>query len=296
MHLFSNRFSIHPLLVLVTFLSPALAPADSLRIFVIRPRIAIDWKSPASLTVSSARNSIGRRDYAPIGHFAVEIACSHANRFGVREVRTAMERKDIPASQRIVLREGLGLGSLTYSFVGALQSAPAVSEEVASAEGDRRLDTIEIPTSPERCDRMLEFLESWIEAGSYTVYGGGKNTALGEGAGCADFAMEFFRIATETEPDPSWHASVRVPATLVKSGTKKIGTLALLGRRTWAVTGEAGMDFRIPDADRVQAAIRKAPFVADTEWEKAPARALKPFRFQYATEFSPETLWDSVRL
>jgi len=188
--------------------------ANELSIHVITPRYQIEWNSPRSLAISTAKNTI-TKDYAPIGHLAVEIKCTNKNRFGINHVLTGMEREDKEESKRITLEKKLGLSSLVYPFNGALQSGRTSQAEINQARQENRLRTIIIPTSSERCDQMLDFLDNWISAGSYKVYGGGKDVTNGEGAGCADFAMEFFKIATQSLPPYEWYAQIRIPLSLM---------------------------------------------------------------------------------
>jgi len=77
-------------------------------IYVIRPKFRISWKSPSSLLFKTALNSAGG-DYASIGHFAVELKCSNVNQLSINHVMTGMERVDKKQSQKIVLKEKLGL-------------------------------------------------------------------------------------------------------------------------------------------------------------------------------------------
>ena len=73
----------------------------------------INWSSPSSLAITSGMNSLGS-DYAPIGHFAIELTCSAPNRYGVKHVLTGMERFNKKASTEIIRKNGLGLGSLVH--------------------------------------------------------------------------------------------------------------------------------------------------------------------------------------
>jgi hypothetical protein len=272
--------------------------ADELRIHVIRPRIPISWSSPRALSVSSALNSAGH-DYAPIGHFAIEVHCSRPNRYGVANVLTGMERKDKAESRRITLREGLGLASLTYTFRGQLQDARQAADEIVQAHRDRRLKTIRFPTTPDRCDRMLEFLDRWIEAGSEAVYGGGKDTLHGEGAGCADFAMVFFSIATGEAPPPEWLAQVSVPRSLMGGNGRKIPFTRLLTRKEWARSGEPSLAFQIADTDRVQEWMeRERQSSAELTWPEGPQgpeTELPAFRFRYPLAREPGLIWTLIR-
>src|SRR5690606_31629673 len=204
-------------LLILGFLFTSIAHADELKLHVIRPKYKINWSSPMSLALTTGLDSI-RKDYAPIGHFIVDLKCSRPNRYGVRHVITGMERENKKESQQIVLKQKLGLGSLIYPFKGAIQSSKTSLHEMELAKKDGRMRTLRIPTTPQRCEMDMRFLEQWIENGSYSVYGGGKETHLGEGGGCADFAMSFVKIITQEEIPRSWQAQVLIPHKLIGDG------------------------------------------------------------------------------
>lgn len=236
------------LLGILLTLPVAPSAADELRIHVIRPRIPIDWSSPRTLSITSALDSAGH-DYAPIGHFAVEIDCQSQG----RSVLTGMERKDKTQSRRITLKEGLGLGSLTYAFEGQLQSAEESAADIGRARRDGRLKTMRVPTTAARCGQILAFLDRWVATGADRVYAGGKDPWRFEGSGCADFAMAFYEIASGQTPPREWYAEVRVPRDLIGGNGHKVPFTRLLARGHWAGVGEPSVPFRIADTDLVQA-------------------------------------------
>ncbi len=280
--------------------------ANELKLHVIEPRLRIKWSSPRMLAITSGLDSIGK-DYAPIGHFAVEIKCSRPNHYGISHVLTGMEREDKVESRRITLKKKLGLGSLIYPFKGALQGAVTSQEEINRAAKDRRLKTITIPTSQERCEAMLDFIDEWIESGSYLVYGGGKDTAAGEGAGCADFAMELFRIATQMPEPDAWNVKLKVPTKLMGDGhEQRVPFTRLLFRSKWAKPGESYIDYQIADTNKVSDWLREhsgrrtvehlfsAHLAGGSADELSPPAARAPFRFAYETLETPLEKWQSI--
>jgi len=225
--------------------------ADELKIFVIKPKVRIDWSNPRDLAITSGLDSSGN-DYAPIGHFAVQVTCSQQNQYGVRSVLTGMERQDKRLSRKITIDEKLGLGSLFYAFKGQLETKSSTLTELKEALTQQRLKIISVPTSPARCEAMLDFIDQWIASGSYEVYGGGKNVAEGEGSGCADFAMKLFEIATWSNPPSDWIVKINVPKSLIGDGKKKkVSFTAMLERNAWAYSGEPQTPFAIPDSNLV---------------------------------------------
>jgi hypothetical protein len=307
---------------LITFNN--IAFSNDLKIHVIEPRFRTDWSSPSSLVTTSALNSSGD-DYAPIGHFAVEVNCKTPHSNGTRHIISGMERKSKVESRQITLKEKLGLGSLIYPFEGALQTSKTSIKEITLARRDRRLKTLIIPTSEARCQAMLDFIDMWIQSGSYNVYGGGKDVTSGEGAGCADFAMEIFKIATNTPPPFEWIAEIQVPVKFLGDGkSKQVNFAEILTRTSWARPNEKSINFRIADANLVIDWINKrAPSTSEklrymqhifpvgfmrssddlpksfekeaNELLESP-EAIERFRFQYPTTISPKELWRKIKI
>ena len=218
--------------------------------YIIRPAVELDWSSPKSLAITSAISSRSSA-YAPIGHFAAEIKCDKPNKYGISHAMTGMETFGDNISKKLTLKKKLGLGTLFYTFPGDLQSAEYVKEVVAKAKKDGRLVIVKIPTSPERCQKGLEFIEKWIDHGSYTVYGANKNTKEGEGAGCADFAMELFQIATSIFPRDALLAKVLIPYKLIGDGEdKKVPFWNVLVVKKWADNEIDGKPLMIMDTNK----------------------------------------------
>jgi hypothetical protein len=224
---------------------------NSIKIHIVTPRININWKSPRSLALSTLLNSAGQ-DFAPIGHFGVEILCDQPYVNGVKHVLTGMERVSKKASQRTTIKKKLGLGSLVYGFPGDLQSYYSSAKEFIEARRQGRLLSVTIPTNSNRCQSAMEFLDLWIKNGSYTVYGGAKNVSAGEGSGCADFALKFFHIATGVMPLPELSANVMVPKDLIGDGDqKRVSFTKVLTRTSWEKVPEKALAFSSPDTDKV---------------------------------------------
>lgn len=222
-----------------------------LKVHTIVPRVKINWNRPNTLAATAGINSL-LKDYAPIGHFAVEVQCEQANEFGVNHILTGMERLSKRESEKITMRERLGLGSLFYNFRGDIQGSLSTLDELHKAKKQRRLTTVSIPVSAERCQKMLEFTKQWIISGSYTVYGGAKDVEYGEGAGCADFALEYFKIATDIEPTKELFAEVRVPKSLIGDGEgKRVHFIKTLVAFRWARENEPHEVYRTPDTNKV---------------------------------------------
>lgn len=304
----------------ILILKCSLLHADELKIYVIKPRIKINWSSPATLGITSALNSI-RKDYAPIGHFAVELNCSQTLSNGVSKVLTGMERVSKKESKRITLKEKLGLGSLFYPFRGALTTAKLSKWEIEKAKKQKRLRTIIIPVSKVDCHRGLLFVEKWIQHGSYNIYGGGRDTLHGEGGGCAHFMSSVFKVVTGKLPPKEWSVHIDVPKDLIGDGDKKrVPFTKILTRFRWVKKGVETVPYDIADTNTVHKWLKKrvkrekiyyySDHLPDFDRENSTiemikeaaevselSRPLEPFLYQQPTSPEKEAqVWESIIL
>lgn len=265
------------LAILITL--PSLSLADELKIHVIEPWVDIDWTSPSTLGITSGLDSIWE-DYAPIGHFAVEINCNGSK----THLLTGMERENKRESQEFTIKQKLGLGSLFYPFKGELQTSSSTKKELFQAKKDNRLETLVIPTSSTRCEMMVDFIKKWISHASYRIYGGAKNTAQGEGGGCADFAMELFKIATQIQVPATWKAQIQIPTYLIGDGRdKKVSFLNILTRFSWADNKEESKEFEIADTSYVTRWMFNHTKLVDAGKEFIFTHHLKINRYDYSS-------------
>jgi hypothetical protein len=270
---------------------------DELLIHVTRPRFRISWESPRHLLLSGGFNSLFK-DYAPIGHFTVELKSSRKNRFGINHVITGMERRSKEESRQIVIRERLGLGSLNYAFHGALTPADRSYTDLMASKAEDRLRTLIIPLGPEISEKLFLFLEKWIQHGSYTVYGGCKNALYGEGAGCADFAMTFFELATGHQLE-DWCVNLQVPQIYVGRKDQPVSLLNLLTASHW---DHPGSKLTVKTADTNLAfdwLERKSPhslgytYLNDSQ-KSLPTKQIPDFKFKYPTDQDEQSIWESI--
>jgi hypothetical protein len=298
--------------------------ADEFKVHVIKPRLKVRWNSPSSLGITSGLNSI-TKDYAPIGHFAVELNCSQELSNGVSKVLTGMERVNKKESKRITLKNKLGLGGMIYSFKGSLVSEKVSRMEIQKAKKQRRLKTLVMPISKVDCHRGLLFIEKWIKHGSYKVYGGNKDSIRGEGGGCADFMSTLFKVITGLNPPSEWFVKLRIPRDLIGDGDLvRVPFTKVLTRFRWAKDGEDSVQYQTADTNSAYRWLRKrskrnesyyytkhlfktklmysnSPDPLNTILEAAErselSSPLEPFLYHYETSAIEETkVWKSIKL
>ena len=310
-------------IVLISIFQSLCVYADELRIHVIKPKITLNWNSPASIATTSGLNSISD-DFAPIGHFAVALNCKRALPSGVSRILTGMERIDKVESRRITINKKLGLGGVIYPFKGNLVSAKVSKDEIAKAKKQDRLKTIIVPISQIDCYRGLEFIEKWIKSASYKVYGGNKDTLRGEGAGCADFMSVLFKIVTGKDHPSAWYVRVRIPKNLVGNGSDiRVPFARVLTSFSWAKEEEDHLLYKTADTDKIynwlknrmrgnvyfytkhlymdKVVYAQGENLIDIMYERAQSlelsSPLEPFTYQYDTSAKEEIeVWNSISI
>lgn len=223
--------------------------ANELTLHMVRAPHTVNWNSVNGLLISSAYNTLGKapKSNFALGHWVVEINCDTPNELGVSHVMTGMTQKNMEESRRIVKTAGLGLGSMVYPFEGILNASVEMQEAMKVMTEHNRYKSIVIPTTAKRCQRMLSFMSAWIANGSYTVYGGGQDVANGEGSGCAEFAEQFFEIATDKKFPESWVMEKKIPMKLIGTPENRVSLLKLILRKKWAKADEDFLMYRMPD-------------------------------------------------
>lgn len=293
-------------IILFIIINHSIFAQSLLKIYTIRPKYKISWKSPSSLIITSSLNSIGN-DYAPIGHLAVELKCACETQYKYSHIITGMERISKNDSRKIVMSEKLGLESLTYSFEGQLASAKKSKKEIEQARNEKRLKTFTIEIDDSKCVDGLSFINQWIRNNSFIIYGGGKKTLQGEGAGCADFASAVFKITTNYNWPEDWNVKVKIPKKLMRSYNKKnrISFLKLLFRRNWAKKKEEYIDFSIGDSNKIFDWVEKK-YGKNVNEIKLTLKQMNEsflssnykkdnFTFQYESNYNTEDIWMSIK-
>jgi hypothetical protein len=263
-------------------------------------------------------------DFAPIGHFALDLNCKRALPNGVSRVLTGMERIDKDESRRITINKKLGLGGVIYPFKGNLVSAKVSKDEITKAKKQGRLKTVIVPISQIDCYRGLEFIEKWIKSASYKVYGGNKDTIRGEGAGCADFMSILFRVVTGKDHPIAWYVKVRMPKNLVGNGSDvRVPFSRVLTSFRWAKKTEDHLIYKTADTDTIynwlknrmrgnvyyytkhlymdRVAYSTGESLIDIMYEKSQrlelSSPLEPFTYQYDTTSQEEIeVWNSISI
>ena len=270
-----------------------------LEIFVISPPQPIKWNSPGKLLKSSLRNAMSK-DYAPNGHMMVHLKTETKN------ILTGVSRASSKESIRITREEKLGLSAMFYTFEGSLDQSRYNLEELKRAQSENRLSSLIFPLTAEKSKELTGFLENYIAYGSFKNYGGGKNTATGEGSGCADFAYQFIKLATDGRiPDAEWRTSVYVPKKLMKivpgREDQSVPLLKIiLHGASWAKSEEDGVYFSTPDPEKISNWI--AQQVSDKQFiynlaEKYPEKKSEKFITEGKTKISANrisSVWSDI--
>jgi hypothetical protein len=241
-------------LAMLTLFSTTAFAQSYLKIFMVVPPKPIKWESPKKLFTSTVRNS-WYNDYAPNGHYMVNIISDVPNKYGHTSVITGMSRTNKMATMIETIKKGLGMSAMDYMFSGDIDSAEADVHEIIKAKKQDRLYSIQLPISTEKALEMMDFMDDWIRYGAFSRYSGNKNVKRGEGSGCADFATQFIEMALDGHiPRDEWIRSVYLPHNLmgVVEGRedKRVKLLKLFfNKEKWGTSNEDGHLFTTPDPD-----------------------------------------------
>ena len=276
------------------------ASANELTLHIIAAPKPLNWNSVNGLLVSTALNSL--HSYA-IGHFAVEVKCDEPNSFGVSHFLTSMSPLDGRRDNKLILKSGLGLQTLFYPFEGKLDDAPGLISDFAEMAAKGRYVRFVVPTTAQACRNMMNFAEAWIKFGGYTVYGGGKDTARGEGAGCADFAERFYQLATGADFPENWVVRKEVPVRMIGGDGKRVSLLKLLLRKRWKKGNEEFVTYRSPEPtwaffDSVREGFDPQELINPQNrrpnWETEVIDENSFIRHE--TKIEPQEIWNKIRM
>jgi hypothetical protein len=270
-----------------------------LKIHIINPSSPLNWNSPRSLLWSALKNHL-RNDYAPIGHFFVELEVKTANEHGVKHLLTGMSRANAKESEKIIREKKLGLAAFFYDFKGKLDAASVAVPEIADAKKKNRYQLIETKVTEEEAQAMLAFLADWIAKGSFRHYGGGVSLHRGEGSGCAEFAIHFLSlIKGEYACLPAWDRAVWIPKEFLGDGQKKISYLKLfLNGSKWASGPLDGVFYRVPDPELVTRWVHEN----QVKWGAEQVAVAGSSQVTFSANYPPETAvsiaeqWQRIRL
>ncbi len=249
-------------LSLCSFLNLAHATSE-LKVHVISPPAPLDWSSPQTLLKTTLANST-KSTLEISGHMIIEISTDEPNPYHVTHLITAMGSKHPWTVTGTELSQGLGLSALYALYPGKLNSATESLRQLKTAKKEGRLATLQVRLSSSDLQNSLDFLNRWIQHGSFRHYGGGHLVGNGYGAGCADFAVYFLNIALHGKaPLTEWMREVYLPYDLLKydrpDGTvSPVSVFKILhSTEPWGNSSHTGKYFTIPDPELVFGWIKK---------------------------------------
>ncbi len=210
------------LLGLVLFLSMASAQASNyLNLYFIKSPLKIRWRSPQSLALSTAVNSlipVRNRFYRhPISHAYVELKCKADSEEPIHLFGGMTTANDDEAN-KLLFKDKIGLGILYYVQQGRLQEKKEILNSIKFFKGKRRFNRLTVKVNEEACLRMVEFHKGWIEREYYKMYSGFNAVPRsGDGSGCAEYAMSFLEVAgvLDQEFRNAWSFKITPPQHLV---------------------------------------------------------------------------------
>ncbi len=207
--------------IMIALLSSSAFASNYINLYFIKSPLKIRWKSPQSLALSTAINSIVpvRNDKYrhPISHVYAEIKCQ-ADSDSPIHLYGGMTTADDNEANKLLFQEKIGLGILYYLQKGRLQREQEIVDSIEYFKGKRRLNRLSVKVSEASCLRVAEFYEGWLEKGYDKLYAGFNAVPRnGEGSGCAEYATSLLDVAgvLDEEFKKAWSFKITPPYDLV---------------------------------------------------------------------------------
>jgi hypothetical protein len=202
-----------------------------------------------------------------------------------------------------ILKKGLAMAVVYHNFEGTLERSKSLIEDLTEIASKGRVETLVVPTTEDRCERMMEFMDRWITHASYRVYGGNKDVIHGEGSGCADFARVLFEVATGAKMPEEWIVRRKIPRRFIGTKEDPVSVLEfLMQKNEWAQPGEPFVEYVTPDPSWVYQWIKKRKKDAFGEYvwphpidERSP-KPLAPFKYRYRNTQTSAEIWNRIKL
>ncbi|MCC6137222.1 MAG: hypothetical protein IT287_01200 [Bdellovibrionaceae bacterium] len=148
------------------------------------------------------------------------------------------------------------LGLLTSRFPGYLLSEETVMQYLKPAIPSGKVRAISFEINYESCVRLQKYYVEYQARGFDRQYSGfTSNLYLGEGAGCAAFAISFLQVAgvLDTYFQKSWSRQLSVPFSLLPEGGNPPTFWGyMLGiEESWATKNEKALSLTIYDPEKI---------------------------------------------
>lgn len=180
--------------------------SNEMTLYFIPSPYGLNWDTPASITRTTIRNEITLKD-RHIGHVAIELNCEDGT-----HLITGMTG-DVSVAKGLLLREGLGLGMLFYSFKGSIETTEKLKPEIEEKTQEGRISFLQFKIKNSTCKRLIQYAKEFTEKGYQVNYGLPHRPRHGEGSGCSAFGASFIELAglMEEEFKNAWTRNLRVP-------------------------------------------------------------------------------------
>lgn len=247
--------------------------ADELELIYYRAPAPLDWTSPGSLSRSTYKNMLHEiprmttvRDREgtelqvlanvtyphSISHVNVKIQCGQSAPI----YRGSKATKSTASYAYGLFVDKVGLESLVTPVPGTFYENDEILDWLPILKEQGYVRSLKLRLSGEQCQRVETYLRQLEAMGQNKIYGGLRsNPRLGQGAGCAAFAISFLEVLELLRPEfkKSWQRHLDVPVRLVRTDRSPSGATFLdylTGRdEAWAREGEPhfSIDFWDPE-------------------------------------------------
>ena len=213
-------------------LSSSIAHAHELELLFYRAPKPLNWSTPGELVRSAYHNSfrmIGhwegdqyRYDIYPhsISHVDVKLQCDDE-----APIYTGMtsDRSDLNYAWDLMVR-GRALETFLIDVKGRFYQEAEILKWLPLLKQQGYVRSLRIQINQEQCYRAKDYLRRYKDLQINTIYGGLRSDPLlGQGAGCAAFAVSFLQILNifPIELAQYWQRTLKVPIRLLSSTSRK---------------------------------------------------------------------------
>jgi len=195
-------------------LTPAPQTESELVIYLFPAPADIDYGGPRSLLVSFVKAGLDFTEKSDVKH-----AIGHAFirlRSGDEEVLTGQTTDGSWEEADVVRKHGYGLGYLGTTFIGRLDDAESLTEELEDRFETGEMVYIRFLLSRETAARMMRYFHEYRDRGHAGWWGEANRPRYGEGSACASFATSFLDVGGLLRPayERAWTVSFRIPRTM----------------------------------------------------------------------------------
>lgn len=237
--------------LIFTVLAGFSASANELELIYYRAPRPLDWTTPGSLVRTTVSNMMVDYPHS-ISHVNVKLQCEKEAAI----YRGSKATKSTLSYAWDLIAESQSMESMIIPVPGTFYENEEILSWLPYLKENGYVRSLKLVLSDEQCVRAKTYLTQFVDQGQNQIYGGLRsNPRLGQGAGCAAFAVSFLEVLGAVKPEfkSSWQRHLRVPLVLTSTAKRTAAETFVTFMRGrdygWAAPKEAAfeVDFWDPE-------------------------------------------------